>query len=300
MPERDAVHREKREISAYVEGQAREEVLHLEKVTRKVVGPAHHEIWDVHCTDSRWWVVTNPTNLYSQEDFASQDVVLTFHVGLALRLSYMSDRDVPVTPVAAELLPGPWRRWQQAFDTCDSGHEAETFQAVGVHLRECLLSLIEETRSNELVPKGVEPPKKADFLGWSDLLADRLAPGSSFARHRSYLKALSKETWQYVNWLTHAKSAVRLDAEIGLKAVEHLLGTVTAARLRVGPPVARCEDCGSYEVTGGMCRHCGWEDPAYEVPEGSTPTDEERAERLAQPCVLSSDISTFVTPDDLR
>jgi hypothetical protein len=55
-----------------------------------------HDIWDVHCTQSRWWVVTNPTNLYSQQDFKSGEVVLTFHIGLALRLEYGRERDVPV------------------------------------------------------------------------------------------------------------------------------------------------------------------------------------------------------------
>jgi len=41
--------------------------------------------WDVQCAESRWWVVTNPTNLYDQADFKSRDVVLTFHIGLMLR-----------------------------------------------------------------------------------------------------------------------------------------------------------------------------------------------------------------------
>jgi len=36
-------------------------------------------------------------------------------------------------------LPGSWRRWQQAFEAYDSGDEAETFQSVGVRLRECLV-----------------------------------------------------------------------------------------------------------------------------------------------------------------
>ena len=40
---------------------------------------------------------------------------------------------------------------------------------------------------------------------------------------------MSDETWEYLGWLTHAKNAIRTDAEIGLKAVEHLLGTFTAA-----------------------------------------------------------------------
>jgi hypothetical protein len=59
------------------------------------------------------------------------------------------------------------------------------------------------------------------------------------------------ETWDYAKWLTHAKNAVRMDAEIGLKAVEHLLGVHTAARLRAGATISRCESCGSYEVIGG-------------------------------------------------
>lgn len=57
---------------------------------------------------------------------------------------------------------------------------------------------------------------------------------SILARLRSYLKKNAVETWEYVHWLTHAKNAIRLDAEIGLKAVEHLLGVFTAARLRHG------------------------------------------------------------------
>lgn len=155
--------REKDAIRAYVEDQAHEEVIHLEKAASELVGPVRHDIWDVHCPESRWWVVTNPTNLYSQQDFKSRDVVLTFHLGLALRLEYAREREVPVAPGSAELLPGSWRRWQQAFETYDSGDEAETFQAVGVRLRECLVSLLGETTSEELVPEGTQPPKRADF-----------------------------------------------------------------------------------------------------------------------------------------
>ncbi|MGH9102529.1 MAG: hypothetical protein ACRDYD_06060, partial [Acidimicrobiales bacterium] len=96
----------------------------------------------------------------------------------------------------------------------------------------------------------------------------------------------------------HAKSAVRLDAEIGLKAVEHLLGMFTAARLRAGASVQRCEACGSYEVTVGTCSHCGWIDPTYQSVEVVEPSEEERARRLSEPCTPSSDISTFLSPDD--
>ena len=245
-------------------------------------------------------MVTNPTNLYDQADFKSRDVVLTFHVGLALRMTYLQERYVPVAPEQADLLPCSWRRWRQAFDACDSGDEAETFQAVGVRLRECLVSFIGEAASDELVPAGAQRPKNADFKGWTDLLANHLAGGESAARLRSYLKKLAVETWEYVNWLTYAKNAVRVDAEIGLKAVEHLLGVFTAARLRLSRTSMRCPECGSYQVIAGVCGHCEWADPDYEPPDLPERSGEERARHLAEPCVPSSEIATFVSPEDFR
>jgi hypothetical protein len=200
--------REKDEIRTYVVTQAHDDVIHLEKVGSELVGPVRHDIWDVHCRESRWWVVTNPTNLYDQADFKSRDVVLTFHVGLTMRVAYARERDVPVTPGSAELLPGSWRRWQQAFGAYESGDEAETFQSVGVRLRECLVSFVGETRNDDLVPPGQTPPKASDFKGWAELLANGLAAGESAARLRSYLKKLAVETWEYVNWFTHAKNRI--------------------------------------------------------------------------------------------
>src|SRR6185437_14619659 len=55
--------REKDSIRSYVESRAHETVIHLEKVASELVGPVRHDIWDVHCADSRWWLVTEPTNL---------------------------------------------------------------------------------------------------------------------------------------------------------------------------------------------------------------------------------------------
>ncbi|MEU6515131.1 hypothetical protein [Streptomyces sp. NPDC046978] len=289
---------EKQDIQLYVEDQARESVVHLEKVASEMVGPARHDIWDVHCEDSRWWVVTNATKLYDQRDFKSRDVVLTFHVGLMVRMTYLQERDVPFTPEAAGLLPGSWRRWEQAFTAYDGGDEAEDFQAVGVRLRECLVSFVGETSSDDLVPTGKERPKNADFRSWTELLANRLAEGASAAKLRSYLKKIATETWEYVNWLTHAKNAVRIEAEIGLKAVEHVLVMFTEARLRLGQAATRCEACGSYMVMAGVCSHCEWEDPNYEPHERQPISEEEMSRRLATPCTPSSDISTFVSPHD--
>ncbi|WP_392467018.1 hypothetical protein ACF3NS_14815 [Arsenicicoccus cauae] len=126
-----ATKQEKDAVRAYVEDQAHEDVVHLEKAASELVGPVRHDIWDVHCAKTRWWVVTNPTNLYDQGDFKSRDVVLTFHVGLTLRVQYAQEREVPVAPGVAVLLPGSWRRWEQAFEAYDSGDEAENLQSVG-------------------------------------------------------------------------------------------------------------------------------------------------------------------------
>ena len=35
-------------------------VVHLEKVAVERVGAVVHDIWDVHCRDSRWWAVSDP------------------------------------------------------------------------------------------------------------------------------------------------------------------------------------------------------------------------------------------------
>ncbi len=291
-----ATKRQTEAIRAYVESQAHEEVVHLEKAASELVGPARHDIWDVHCADSRWWVITEPTNLYSQEDFKSRDVALTFHIGLAIRVSYLQERKVPVEPTSAELLPGSWRRWEQAFEAYDSGDEAENFQAVGVRLRECLVSFIGETTNDEMVPERHEPPKQADFKGWTELLANTLVGGDASAHLRSYLKKVSVETWTYVNWLTHAKNAIRMDAEIGLKMVEHLLGVFTAARLRLSRNLLRCDACGSYQLVGATCGSCGWVDEDYEAPELPA------KRRMGQPkgeCTPTSDISTFIRPEDV-
>lgn len=198
----------------------------------------------------------------------------------------------------AELLSGAWRRWQQAFESFDEGDEAENFQAVGVRLRECLLSFVGEARSDAVLPTDGPTPKASDFKGWADVIANYLAPGESASRLRSYLKKVSTETWDLVNWLTHAKSAVRLDAELGLKAVEHLLGVFTAARLRLDRAGPCCDRCGSYRVVAGKCAHCAWTDPCYAAPDRAPLSDEEVARGLSEPCTPSTDIATYVSPLD--
>ena len=69
----------------------------------------------------------------------------------------------------------------------------------------------------------------------------------------------------------------------------------------VGVVRRRCERCGSYDVRGGRCGHCGWVDESYTPPPEPEPLteEEELTERLAEPCTPSSDISTFMRPQDV-
>jgi hypothetical protein len=263
-----ATKRQREWVRSYVEREAHEQVVQLEKAASELVGPVRHDVWDVRCTDSRWWVITEPMNLYSQDRFHRSEA-LTFHIGLHIQMSYDFDRRIPEQIPTADLLPNAWRLWEQAFETYDSGDEAENFQAVGVRLRECLIYFTIENANDELVPVGDIPPQGTNFKDWTALLADNLASGKSNEHLRSYLKKHSVETWEYVNWLTHAKNAIRPDADIGIKAVEHLLRVFSLARARLRNPGTRCAQCGSYRLVAGVCEHCEWEDSDYVPPDTS-------------------------------
>jgi len=163
----------------------------------------------------------------------------------------------------------------QAATALNEGDEAEDFQAVGMRLRECLISFVQETAGEATVPEGSERPKRSDFKGWAELLARAASPSSRGAQMRSYLRAMSRETWDLVNWLTHAANAKRSDADTAVDATSHLLQVFSLALIREkrGEPKC-CPDCGSHQATtdyrrGGdeevsveaflLCEPCGWE-----------------------------------------
>ena len=60
----------------------------------------------------------------------------------------------------------------------------------------------------------------------------------------------------------------------------------------------RCIECGSYAVTEGTCPRCGAKEPYLEAWSAVPLDEDERAARLAEPCIPSSDISTFLSADD--
>src|SRR5580704_10586558 len=82
-----ATEEEKAEVVEYYLSQSPgAEVTFLQKVYSEAIIGHRHDVWDVHASDGRWWVITNPTNLYSQDQFPNMDLAVTFHMGLCLRI----------------------------------------------------------------------------------------------------------------------------------------------------------------------------------------------------------------------
>lgn len=217
-PERDFD--AEQDIANYVAGQARaEEVQHVERVKTEYVMGEAYEIWDVTTAEDRWWVITNPTNLYSQRHFPSLDYTLSFHVGLMMRLQSLQERagDGELTP-----FDEVFRRQNQARHLLERAVEAEDFQAVGMQLRECLISLIGVMRRRVELPRG-ERPQEANVTGWSTILMDHLCPGEPNKELRQYLKTTTEKAWQLVNWLTHHRNARKTAAVIAAEAVDAIV-----------------------------------------------------------------------------
>ena len=211
-----------RDIARYVEAQARDEtVQHVEKVKREIVIGDVYDIWDVTTDKDRWWVITNLTNLYSQRHFPSLDYTLSFHIGLMMRLKSRP-------PGEGDLGPSPFdevfRRQEQAKERHDRAIEAEDHQAVGMQLRECLISLVSAVRRRLEFLSGTELPQDANFVGWSALLIDKCCSGSSNDELRRYLKSTAKDTWQLVNWITHHRNASATASSIAIHACDTIVG----------------------------------------------------------------------------
>jgi hypothetical protein len=155
--------------------------------------------------------------------------------------------------------------------------------------RECLLSFVRNAQVDVSVPAGTEKPKRADFVRWAELIAEWAAPGSHFKDVRVYLKQLAGSTWPLVNWLTHASSAVRHDAELIVSATNQLLAFAAALIRRESELPDRCLKCSSYLVKSFyvpeleqdspyvlVCGACGWEAPQQaESPQTDATSHEE-------------------------
>jgi hypothetical protein len=257
---------ERQSIVDYLTSQApNERVDLLQKVYSERLNGVTHDIWDVHTNKKRWWVITEPTNLYLQKQFPNMDLALTFHVGLCLRIP-RSDRHV-LTDLQVEPLLGCWREFQQAHDAISTAQEAVDYQAIGVRCRECLISLVHSVQDSIKLPPSALALKRSDFVGWAEEIADYVLSGSSQKTRRQLLKSLAKAAWDFVNWLTHAKSAHFHDAEAGLAVTEQTLSLFTTACIRHirGVPEC-CPACGSQRLAPQRGAHSSQPEKIYERP----------------------------------
>ncbi len=276
----DLPEHEEREIRQYVESQGRDDddpVVLVQKVGSERILSRVHQLYDVHTQKARWWVITDPTNLYSQEDFPELDIALTFHIGLAIRIVHNSRKEAPEEDEAR--LAGAWRRFTQALDAMNTASEAADFQAIGVRCREALIAFVQEHADDEWVGELEARPKASDVKGWGTIFSQRLADG----RVRAYMSSLVERTWDLTVWLQHYDNATPLDAEFVVDATGHLLqkfGMLIRQR-EEGPP-RRCPRCGSYSLhedievvdesevdnadegflTSDVCRACEWRSEA--------------------------------------
>ena len=264
----------------YVEWQCekdKEQVTFLEKVqTEHVMGVANN-CWNVHTNKRQWWVIDGyMTNLYSQKLFPSLDYLLSFHLGLALRMN--SERTGTEDPRLGDRLAAAFRKWEQAAQALDSSSESEEVQAVGMRCRETLLAFIRSVSDPAMVPMGTETPQVANFVKWSELVAGHLASGHRNERIRGYLKALGKETWELVNWLTHAGNASKIDGTMAIDATHSVLeafGTALIRHERRTPE--RCGRCNSLRLQlvympeldsdAAICQTCGFLMTSDDTPE---------------------------------
>ncbi len=220
-----------RAIRDYVHSQARDEkVLHAEKMSTEHLFDRDYDCWDVHTDRDRYWVITSPTNLYSQTYFPSLDFTLSFHVGVTARIMAMQ-RGAPDAAQGVRLRP-VWRRWEQAAESYDTAEEAEDFQAAGMRCRETLIQLVRLLSKPDMVPAGKESPKRADVIGWSELIANTIAQGGSNEHVRGHLKVIAKSVWQLANWLTHTGEATRSDAALVLDATHNVVAAFGAALMK--------------------------------------------------------------------
>jgi hypothetical protein len=231
------------EVKSYFSWQAPDlTITFLQKVYSETVVSHLHHVWDVHTDRDRWWVITNPTNLYSQEQFPSMDLAVTFHVGLCLRTPRTEEqrvKDLRVLPFGAV-----FAQMQEVETALSQAADVASYQAVGMRCRELLLTLIGVAQ--DVTVWKSDPVQRANFKGWTEIIANEMLSGDSNKERRRALKSAMDEAWVFANWLTHAKSAVWMDAELSMSMTRHAMGMCISyfmRRLRDVPD--SCPQCHS-------------------------------------------------------
>jgi hypothetical protein len=142
-----------------------------------------------------------------------------------------------------------FRRQEQAKERFDLAVEAEDYQAVGMQLRECLISLAGALRRRVVIDAAAERPQDANFVAWAELLMSQLCPGESNKQLRQYLKSTAKDTWQLVNWVTHDRNANKTACFIAIHGCDTVVGHLMQILEREKTDrTERCPVCNSRKV----------------------------------------------------
>ena len=244
---------EMKEVREYFEWQAPDlEVTFMQKVYSESVLNAHHNVWDIHTNKDRWWVITDPTNLYSQDQFPNMDLALTFHIGLCLRIPRTHEQqldDIRILPFAAV-----FTKIEEVIAAVSQAQNLAAYQAVGVRCRETLLEFVGVTQDAAVWTDS--PPKRADFRSWIEIICNDLLPGDSNKERRGAHKSALESAWTFSNWLTHTKSGTWLDAEMAGILVQHAIEMASSLVVRElrGVP-AECPKCGSPHLEPEQCEN---------------------------------------------
>ena len=260
-------------VSEYMRSQAPDlDVTFVQKVYSENVLHVRHDVWDVHTNVDRWWVITEPMNLYSQEQFPNVDLAVTFHIGLCLRIPRSERQQLSELPV--EPFAEAYRYIAEANDALQHSGEVADYQAIGVRCREALLAFAAAAQAVIPWTSNDDPPKKADLKGWADHICNTSLPGAEHEHRRHLYKTLLDSAWKFVNWLTHVKASHWQDAEAGIAATENAIALCTSAVIQFirGIP-ERCPTCRSQRLSPErgyrldlpdvewerpVCDKCGW------------------------------------------
>lgn len=240
-----------------------------------------HEVWDIHCKRKRFWLITNPTFIYDQTMFPNMDLMVTFHVGLCLRMP-RSERqplsDLPVEPFAECV-----RLAREANDALRQAQEVSDYQTIGVRCREVLLALVAAAQVVMPWTGPGEAPQKANLKEWADHMCTVGLPGMAHKDRRKLLKQLLVSAWDFDCWLAHTKSSNWYDAETATTTTDHVVEAWISVLIRhVRKVPESCPACGSSrlfpqrahdpeepeaEYERAVCDKCGWIGEATRITE---------------------------------
>lgn len=244
-----ATEEERSAVVGYMEWQAPDMTVEFaQKVYSENVLDHRHDVWDVHTDKDRWWVITNPTNLYLQEQFPNMDYAMTFHVGLCIRIPRSEKPHLGGLPI--EPFAECYRGLSEASEALTHAEEASDYRAVGVRCREALLAFAHVGQLVVPWTSDATPPKRSDFKAWVEHICDATLAGRAQEYRRQLFKRLLTSAWDFSAWLTHASKSRWHDAEAAVETTGNAVGLAVSMVIQHvrGVPDA-CPSCGSHKLT---------------------------------------------------